>query len=94
MPLGQATRKAVGVTYFSLETPTDMAECLDELLDIGYVGMVKVTKDIPGNFIWTLTISSESQPLQNARIGDVLIWDGNILAVITPEQFGTDYTIP
>lgn len=99
MPLGQATTKSIEVTYFSLVAPSDFIDCLVDLLAIDYTGSIAVTKDVAGNPQWemsiqqTVTASSRSVNALRAGLGEVLIWDGQILKALPQADFDAQYNV-
>lgn len=95
MPLGTAKQN---VTFFTFVTSTDMVECLHSLPDINYRGDLSVERDAEGNDIWILVINDfkTNRPTQlnlTARIGDVAIWDGINIHIITNAEFVANYTV-
>lgn len=91
---GTATRNPSEVTYYLLTDVAAMGVALGELqTKHGYTGSIAADKDIARNITWRISVIHELRPNPvTAEMGQVLIWDGQSLSVVSQATFDAEYT--
>jgi len=80
------TVKTLELEEWELDTPTAMLECLEELVDKGYRGQVRVFS-ADEVVIWDLEIGIGNTAVLAAQLGQVAVLLGGVLEAITKEQY-------
>lgn len=73
---GTATTKQNPVSFFWIQSPTDLIPCMEEVGSLGYSCVNTSTVGVDGQLIWELTINGPTQTGLTAMIGEVVAWDG------------------
>lgn len=84
----QATSKSVEVTWHPIDTWQSMAVAWKEAVPLGFYGHLESRLD--GSMV--LRLSSTTQPLVEARLGENLIWNSTSVAVLDDAAFAEAYT--
>lgn len=90
--MATAVAKPIEIEFFRLDFPSDFGEVLNELLDLGFRGTVAGYVDERTNQkAWAMEIVAADGKIINATLGEVFIWDGSILVVLTGDEFKAKY---
>lgn len=73
---GNATAKANPVSFYWIESHTDITPCMEAVGTLGYSGVATATAVDGGQVIWALTLNGPGQTGLQAVIGNVVVWDG------------------
>lgn len=93
MPLGTASHT---VTFWTMLTEDDLIECWKVLPSIKYHGdLSDWFNEDTQQAEHVLMANGDSPQQKNIRavIGDVMIWNGTTLSVITDDEFNASYTV-
>lgn len=77
---GEATTKANKVDFYWIQTHADLTPCMEACGAIGYSGITTSTV-IDGQVVWALTLNGLNQTGVEAKINEVVAWDGMQLTV-------------
>lgn len=86
MPL--ADSKSVQVIYFPITTPADMVSALEQALSVAYYGIITMTA--AGE--WSVSLTGPGNARIDGHIGEVMIWNGSSLVVLSNNDFLAQYT--